>query len=294
MRIGIDLGGTKIEAIALDEDGRVVLQRRIASPSHDYSAIIAAITDLVAQVEHQLGSTCSVGLGTPGAPSAISGLMKNSNTTVINGRPLQADLEEALGRKVRLSNDANCFALSEAVDGSGAGYEVVFGVILGTGVGGGLVVSGRPLQGKNFLSGEWGHNPLPGAEARHPCYCGQRDCIETYLSGPGFLRSAREKLPQLTSTEELVGLSQAGNAQAQALLDEYAAQLARALAVVINIVDPDVIVLGGGLSNIDAIYPLVNRQLTNCVFGGECQTRVVKAAHGDASGVRGAAWLWPP
>ncbi len=293
MRIGIDLGGTKIEAIALADDGGVILQRRIASPSHDYTAIIAAITELVVQFERQLGVTCSVGLGTPGAPSAVSGLMKNSNTTVINGRPLQKDLEQALGRNVRLTNDANCFALSEAVDGSGADHEVVFGVILGTGVGGGLSVRGQLLQGKNFLAGEWGHNPLPGAAAQRQCYCGQRDCIETYLSGPGFLRSAKEKLPHLASTEELVGLSQTGNAQAQALLDEYAARLARALAGVINIVDPDIIVLGGGLSNIDAVYPLVNRQLSRCVFGEECQTRVVKATHGDASGVRGAAWLWP-
>lgn len=293
MRIGIDLGGTKIEAIALADNGRVLLQRRIASPSHNYQAIVAAIADLVCQFERELGCICTVGLGTPGAPSALSGLMKNSNTTVINGRPLQADLERALGRHVRLSNDANCFALSEAVDGSGAGYDVVFGVILGTGVGAGLVVHGEALQGRNFLAGEWGHNPLPGATMQRACYCGRRDCIETYLSGPGFLQSGREALPHLQSTAELARMAQEGSAQAQGLLKAYAARLAAALAGVINIVDPDVIVLGGGLSNMDAIYPLVNDLLADCVFGDECHTPVVKATHGDASGVRGAAWLWP-
>lgn len=293
MRIGIDLGGTKIEAIALADDGRVMLQRRIASPARDYHAIIAAIADLVDEFERELGCACPVGLGTPGAPSVRSGLMKNSNTTVINGRPLQADLEQALGREVRLSNDANCFALSEAVDGAGAGVAVVFGVILGTGVGGGLVMRGQSLQGKNFLAGEWGHNPLPGAAEQRECYCGHRDCIETYLSGPGLLRSAQQLLPQVASTAALVQMAQEGSDRAQALLNDYSVRLATALAGVVNILDPDVIVLGGGLSNIDAIYPQVNEQLAACVFGGECQTRVVKATHGDASGVRGAAWLWP-
>ncbi|WP_372749957.1 ROK family protein [Litorivivens sp.] len=293
MRIGIDLGGTKIEGVVLADSGAPLFRQRVASPSHNYDNIIDAIASMVAQFEREIGRQATVGVGTPGAPSIHSGLMKNANSTVINGKPLKADLEQALNREVRLANDANCFALSEAVDGAGSGQQVVFGVILGTGVGGGLVVDNQPLLGRNFLGGEWGHNPLPGANEHRRCYCGSSDCIETYLCGSGLLRSAKRLNPAIESTHDLAQRAQEGESSALAVIEAYAAALAKALATVINIADPDIIVLGGGLSNIDALYPLLNNQLAGSVFGRECQTSVVKALHGDASGVRGAAWLWP-
>jgi fructokinase len=280
MRIGIDLGGTKIEGIVIDAAGRACARRRVPTPRGDYRATVAAIAALVAALESESGARASVGVGIPGALSRVSGLVKNANSTCLIGQPLQRDLEAALGRPVRLANDANCFALSEAVDGAGRGARVVFGVILGTGVGGGIVVDGRVLEGPNAIAGEWGHNPLPlpaGDDLPlRPCYCGRAGCIETYLCGP-----ARER---------------DGGVAAAAAIARYEARLARALAGVINLLDPDVIVLGGGVSNVDRLYANVPRLWRAHVFSDHVATRLVQPAHGDASGVRGAAWLWggPP
>ena len=300
IRIGIDLGGTKIEALAIDAGGRERARKRIGSPAGDYALTIEAIRGLVAEVESGLGVRARVGIGTPGAVSPASGRIKNANSTQLNGRPLVADLVQALGREVRVANDADCFALSEASDGAGAGRRVVFGVILGTGVGGGLVVDGRPWVGPNAIAGEWGHNELPSrTEAGLPateCYCGRRRCIETYLSGPG-LAADHARLASAASTaadaRQVVALARAGDVQAKAALDRYCRRLASALATVINIVDPDVIVLGGGLSQIDELYPALPPLLAEYVFSDRCDTPVLRNRHGDASGVRGAAWLWP-
>ena len=300
IRIGIDLGGTKIEALAIDAEGRELARKRIAAPRHDYALTIEAIRGLVDEVEAGLGVRARVGIGTPGAVSPASGLVKNANSTELNGRSLVADLAAALGREVRVANDADCFALSEASDGAGAGRRVVFGVILGTGVGGGLVVDGRLWVGPNAIAGEWGHNELPSrTEAGLPdtrCYCGRRRCIETYLSGPG-LAADHARLaaaaPADVDARRIVALARAGDAQAQAALDRYCRRLASALATVINVVDPDVIVLGGGLSQVDELYPALPPLLGEYVFSDRCDTPVVRNRHGDASGVRGAAWLWP-
>jgi fructokinase len=272
LRIGIDLGGTKIEALALDAAGREVFRKRIPSPRGDYAATLAAIAQLVREAGEG-----TVGVGIPGALSRATGLVKNANSTWLIGKPLKADLEKAIGREVRLANDANCFALSEAVDGAGAGAEVVLGVILGTGVGGGIVVRGEVLTGPNAIAGEWGHNPLPLPQPRdlplRPCYCGRAGCIETYLSGPALARDGGD-----------------------AALDRYEERLARALAGVINILDPDVIVLGGGVSKVGRLYANVPRLWQPHVFSDRVDTRLAPPKHGDASGVRGAAWLWggPP
>jgi fructokinase len=272
LRIGIDLGGTKIEALAFDAAGREVFRKRIATPRGDYAATLAAIAGLVREAGEG-----TVGVGIPGALSRATALVKNANSTWLIGRPLQEDLESAIGREVRLANDANCFALSEAVDGAGAGAEVVFGVILGTGVGGGIVVRGEVLTGPNAIAGEWGHNPLPLPQAAdlplRPCYCGRAGCIETYLSGPALERDGGE-----------------------AALARYEERLARALAGVINILDPDVIVLGGGVSQVGRLYANVPRLWPRYVFSDRVATRLAPPRHGDASGVRGAAWLWggPP
>jgi fructokinase len=276
MRIGVDLGGTKIEAIMLD-GGREVFRKRIASPRGDYAATVTAIRILLEGLEG------TVGIGIPGALSRATGLVKNANSTWLIGKPLKQDLEKALGREVRIANDANCFALSEAVDGAGKGAEVVFGVILGTGVGGGIVVRGRVLAGPNAIAGEWGHNPLPlprDSDLPLPaCYCGRKGCIETYLSGPGLARDAKK-----SSAEEA--------AQDPRALARYEERLARALASVINVVDPDVIVLGGGMSNVARLYDSVPRLWGRYVFSDRVDTRIAPPAHGDSSGVRGAAWLW--
>jgi fructokinase len=272
LRIGIDLGGTKTEIIALADDGRELLRRRVATPRGDYLATIMAVTGLVESVENELGRRGSVGVGIPGAESRITGLVKNANSTWLIGRPLREDLQSALGREVRMENDANCFALSEATDGAAAGAEVVFGVILGTGVGGGIVVRGRPLVGANAVAGEWGHNPMPGEHHRPACYCGRKGCIETFLSGPA--------------------LAADGGADDPAALARYERRLARALAQVINILDPDVIVLGGGVSNLDRLYDSVPALWGEHVFSDQVATRLAKHRHGDSSGVRGAAWLW--
>lgn len=274
MRIGIDLGGTKTEIVVLGADGATLLRERVPTPRGDYAATVATIAALVKSAETKVGSggATPVGVGIPGAESRVTGLIKNANSTWLIGRPLRADLEAALGRPVRIANDANCFALSEAVDGAAAGAGVVFGVILGTGVGGGIVVRGEVLVGPNAIAGEWGHNPLPGATDGRPCYCGRQDCIETYLSGPA--------------------LAAEGGAQDEAAMRRYERRLARALAQVINILDPDVIVLGGGLSNLDRLYHHVPRLWGEWVFSDHVATPLVKNIHGDSSGVRGAAWLW--
>lgn len=296
MRIGIDLGGTKIEAIALDEDGRTVVRRRIASPRGDYTRTLEAVAELVALVEREAGTTGTVGVGIPGAVSPATGLIKNANSTWLIGHPFDADLAGRLGRPVRVVNDANAFALSEAVDGAAAGAAVVFGVILGTGVGGGLVVHGQPIVGANAVAGEWGHNPLPWPRDEErpgpPCYCGRCGCIETWVSGPGLSRDFVAAGGDDWTAEAIAQAAAAGHSQAQAALDRYVERLARALAHVINVIDPDVIVLGGGVSKLPSLPARVTACWGPWIFSDAVTTRLVTAAHGDASGVRGAAWLW--
>ena len=298
MRIGVDLGGSKIEAAALAGTGEVVLRRRIETPRDDYQAILRMIVDLVAGIEAELGMRTTVGLGIPGALSLSTGLVKNANTTCLIGRALDRDLARLLDRPLRLANDANCFALSEASDGAGAGCQVVFGVILGTGVGGGIVVDGRIIAGRNAIAGEWGHNPLPWpADDERPgptCYCGRRGCVETFLSGPALAGQWREASGRKGGPEELVEAASAGDPNAENLLRTYEARLARALAAVINLLDPDVIVLGGGLSNLARLYENLPALLPPYVFSDRVETRVLPPRHGDSSGVRGAAWLWSP
>lgn len=293
MRLGVDLGGTKIEIVALADDGAELLRRRAATPRGDYAGTVAAVCALVTAAETELGTAGSVGIGIPGAESQVSGLVKNANSTWLIGRSLREDLQTALKREVRLANDANCFALSEAVDGAAAGAEIVFGVILGTGVGGGIVVHGKVLAGANSIAGEWGHNRLPGDETFWPpCYCGRSGCVETFLSGPGMARDhAAVTGGGLTSAEIAAGAA-AGDVVCEATLLRYEERLARALAIVINILDPDAIVLGGGLSNFDRLYTNVPRLWGSEVFSDHVATRLLKNRHGDSSGVRGAAWLW--
>ena len=276
-RIGVDLGGTKIEGAALDATGRIVHRLRTPTPIGQYEATVAAIVDIVNSLEAKAGDRGSVGVGTPGARSLIDGRIKNANSTCLNGRPLKEDLERALDREIRMANDANCFALSEAVDGAARGASVVFGVILGTGVGAGVVVDGRILTGANAIAGEWGHNPLPLPETEDlplpDCYCGRKGCIETYLSGPALAIQA-------------AALGERG------ALERYERRLARCLAGVINLLDPDVIVLGGGLSNVQRLYDEVPALCKEYVFSDDIRTRIVPPMYGDSSGVRGAAWLW--
>ncbi len=296
MRIGIDLGGTKIEAIAID-GANALVRRRVSAPRGDYAATVAAVRGLVEGIEHELGSTCTVGIGIPGAISAVTGLVKNANSTWLIGQPLDRDLERALGRPVRVSNDANCFALSEATDGAAQGARTVFGVILGTGTGGGIVVDGRVLEGRHRIAGEWGHNPLPwprDSERPGPaCYCGRTGCIETFLSGPGLSATFTAIAGRRADAAEVAALADAGDADAHSALAIYETQLARALASIINVLDPDVIVLGGGVSNIVRLYTRVPALLKPFVFSDSAVTPIVAARHGDSSGVRGAAWLWP-
>jgi fructokinase len=296
MRIGIDLGGTKIEAIGMDSGGREVGRKRIPTP-RDYRRTLAAITELVHGIEAEGGEHGTVGVGLPGTPSPDTGLIKNANSTWLNGRPFVADLEVSVGRPVRVANDANCFALSEAIDGAAAGAAVVFGVIVGTGTGGGVVVNGQVLTGPNAVAGEWGHNPLPwpeGDEWPGPrCYCGRSGCIESFLSGPGLERDYGRNV----SADAVAALAEAGDAAAAGALERYESRMARALASIINVLDPDVIVLGGGLSNVPRLYENVPRLWAAHVFsagatGESIRTRLLPAKHGDASGVRGAAWLW--
>ncbi|HEY2904844.1 MAG TPA: ROK family protein [Vicinamibacterales bacterium] len=295
MRIGIDVGGTKLEAIALDSDSRELLRHRIPAPKGDYEATLAVIVALVATVETTVGERGTVGIGIPGAISPATGLVKNANSTWLNGRPMADDLARVLARPVRFENDANCFALSEATDGAARGAAVVFGVIIGTGTGGGLVVAGRVLTGANAIAGEWGHNPLPAPEDDErpgpACYCGRRGCIETFLSGPALARDYAGAGVSVDAAE-IAERARSGDRAADACLARYEHRMARALAGVINIVDPDVIVLGGGLSNIERLYESVPRLWTPHIFSDRVTTRLVRARHGDSSGVRGAAWLW--
>ena len=293
IRIGIDLGGTKIEIVALAADGAELLRSRVPAPRGDYEATLSAVAGLIQKAESEVGQRGSVGIGIPGAESRVTGLIKNANSTWLIGQPLRRDLQAVLKREVRLANDANCFALSEATDGAAAGAEVVFGVILGTGVGGGIVVNGKVLAGANAIAGEWGHNRLPGDEAAWPeCYCGRRGCVETFLSGPGMQRDHAGVNGEIADPAAIGARAAAGDAACEATLRRYEARCARALAAVINILDPDIVVLGGGLSNLDRIYENVPKLWSTHVFSDQVATRLMKNRHGDASGVRGAAWLW--
>jgi fructokinase len=297
VRIGVDLGGTKIEAIALQGDGTALVTRRVATPAGDYAATLGAIAELVAGVEREIGVTATVGVGSPGSTSARTGLIRNANSAVLNGKPLLRDLAELLGRPVRLANDADCFALSEAGDGAGAGRRVVFGAILGTGVGGGVVVAGELLTGPNGIAGEWGHNPLPWPrddERPGPaCYCGKYGCIETWLSGPALAADFARAGGRTLAPPAIVAAALVGDAVAEAALCRYEDRLARALANVINLIDPDAIVLGGGLSAITRLYANVTALLPRYVFSDFVATPLLPPRHGAASGVRGAAGLWP-
>jgi fructokinase len=296
MRIGIDLGGTKIAAAALDRHGKIVLEKRIATPAGDYEGTIEAIRRLVVELEAGLGRRGTVGIGIPGSPSKATGLIRNANSTWLIGRPFARDLAAALGRPVRLANDANCFALSEAADGAAAGAATVFGVILGTGVGGGIVIDGKLITGANAIAGEWGHSPLPWpADAERPgppCYCGKTGCIETFLSGPGLALDHRHTTGEALDAAAIAARAAAGEAKARASLARYEDRLARSLATVINLLDPDAIVLGGGLGRIERLYREVPRLWGRYVFSDGVATRLLPPRHGDASGVRGAAWLW--
>lgn len=296
MRIGIDLGGTKIEGVALSAAGEILVRQRVATP-RDYESTLVALTQLVLDVEEQAGARGSVGIGIPGAIVPETGLVKNANSIWLNGKPLGRDLEARLSRPVRLMNDANCFALSEASDGAAAGADVVYGVILGTGVGGGIVVGGRCLTGPNLIAGEWGHNPLPWLTAdEYPgpsCYCGKFGCVEAFLSGPGFEHDHLVHTGESRASREIVAAAAAGEAGASASLARYHDRLARALASLANLLDPDVIVLGGGMSNIDGLPEAAAAAVHRYVFSDTFVTPIVRARHGDSSGVRGAAWLWP-
>ena len=297
MRIGIDVGGTKTEAIALSDSGDILVRHRVSSPKGDYAATLHTIAALVSHVEAATGARGSIGVAIPGTISSATGLVKNANSTWLNGQPLGSDLTRLLQRPVRFANDANCFALSEATDGAAAGATSVFGVIVGTGTGGGLVVSGDVVVGVNAIAGEWGHNPMPWPRQDEwpgpACYCGRSGCIETFLSGPGLSRDFSRTTGERVAAEEIVTRAAAGDLKATMCLERYEDRFARALASVINIVDPDVIVVGGGLSNIDRLYTTVPGRWSAYVFSDLVATRLVKARHGDSSGVRGAAWLWP-
>jgi fructokinase len=296
VRIGIDLGGTKIEGIGLDGHD-VLVRRRVAAPRGDYDLTVRAIRDLVVAIQKETARKGTVGIGIPGAMSAESGLVKNANSTWIIGKPLMRDLESAVGQPVRIANDANCFVLSEATDGAAAGAHSVFGVFIGTGTGGGIVIDGRVLEGRHRIAGEWGHNPLPWALPEEQpgarCYCGAHGCIETYVSGPGLARTyAKLNGQKPLEALEIAALADTGDETASRALGVYESQLARALASIINVIDPDVIVLGGGLSNIKRLYRNVPALWSPHVFSDSADTPFVPAVHGDASGVRGAAWLW--
>lgn len=298
MRIGIDLGGTKIEGIVIGKGSRIVARERVATPAGDYAATVEAVAALALRLEAAAGGTAlPIGVGTPGAVSAASGRMKNCNSTCLNGQPLLADLEGRVGPRVRIANDADCMALSEASDGVAAGAEVVFGAILGTGVGGGIVVRGQLLRGANAIAGEWGHNPLPwpqpGELPGAACYCGRSGCIETWVSGPGLAADHARVNGAALRGEGIASAAAAGDAAAEATLQRYVQRLARGLAHIVNVLDPQVIVLGGGLSRLRRLYREVPEAWKPWIFSDEVHTRLLPALYGDASGVRGAAWLWP-
>ena len=298
MRIGLDLGGTKIEVIALDDSGNILLRRRMPTPAGDYAGTIAAIVHLAREAQNDIGGKATVGIATPGAISVRTGLLKNSNSTALNGKPIARDLSAALDRPIKIENDANCLAVSEAVDGAGADARIVFGVILGTGVGGGLVIDRQVWTGLNRIAGEWGHNPLPWASdseysSAHACYCGKRGCVETWLSGSGLVREFAARGGPRSTAGDIANAAESGDERAQQSLAAYKDRLARALAGVVNIVDPDIVVVGGGLSNIAGLYDALTERIGAYAFSDGISTRVVRALHGDSSGVRGAAWLWP-
>ncbi len=296
MLAGMDLGGSKTEAILLDDNGQTLLRTRRATPAGDYPGTLEVIAALHGELEARAGQQLPLGIGTPGSRSPATGLMRNANSTCLNGRDLQADLEARLRRPVRMANDADCFTLSEAVDGAGKDAPVVFGVIIGTGTGGGIAVNGRLLGGPNAVTGEWGHNPLPWPTADEQpgpaCWCGKHGCIETFLSGPGLEAEHRRRTGQALSGPEIVNAAEQGDREAEVTLSRYEDRLARGLAGIINVLDPEVIVLGGGLSGIDRLYDSVPRLWKPYVFSDVCATRLLPPVHGDSSGVRGAAWLW--
>ncbi|MCB1876380.1 MAG: ROK family protein [Chromatiales bacterium] len=297
VRLGIDLGGTKIEIAALRADGSESFRQRVATPQGDYRATLEAIAALIESADRRLGFAASIGIGTPGAISPTSGLLKNSNSVCLNGQPLFMDLENRLGRPIRMANDADCLTLSEATDGSATGVDIVFGVIIGTGCGGGIVTFGRPLAGANAIAGEWGHNPLPWpTDDERPgraCYCGKRGCVETWLSGPGMTEDHKLRSGTTLSPAQIDLQAQSGDALCESTLQRYEDRMARCLAGVINLLDPQIIVLGGGLSNLTRLYRNVPRLWGRYVFSDRVDTRLVAAKHGDSSGVRGAAMLWP-
>lgn len=299
LRCGIDLGGTKIEGVVLTAEGRVVARHRLATPQGDYPATLTVMAELLSILEAKVGAPmAAIGVATPGAVSRRNGAMKNCNSTCLNGRFFREDLAQLIGRPVRIANDANCLALSEAVDGAAAGRQCVFGVILGTGVGGGVVVGNRVLNGPNRITGEWGHNPMPGLGSEYPdeqrrCYCGRMNCVETYLSGPGLVATYRALGGSQRTAQDIATAAGDGESLAARALEQYCLQLAVASAVVINILDPDVVVVGGGLSQIETVYHRVPDLWSRFVFSDQVETQLVPAKYGDASGVRGAAWLWP-
>ncbi|EKN3345574.1 fructokinase [Yersinia ruckeri] len=300
MRIGIDLGGTKIEVIALANDGRELFRKRVETPRHDYHQTILAIASLVADAEKATDEQGSVGVGIPGTLSPFSGKVKNANSVWLNGQALDRDLSEKLARPVRMANDANCLAVSEAIDGAGAGRHLVFAAIIGTGCGSGIAIDGRVHSGGNGIAGEWGHNPLPWQnedelhyQSEVPCYCGKKGCIETFVSGTGFATDYFRLSGKSLKGKEIITLMEQGDAIAELTMQRYEQRFAKSLAHVINLFDPDVVVLGGGMSNVDRLYQTLPDLIRPWVFGGECETPIRKAIHGDSSGVRGAAWLWP-
>jgi fructokinase len=297
MRIGIDLGGTKIEALAIDDDGVELVRYRVDTPRDDYDATVMAMVELVRRIEKETENKGSVGAGIPGSISGINGLVKNANSTWLNGRPLDKDFALALGREVRIANDANCFAVSEATDGAAAGKHVVFGVILGTGCGGGVAIDARVQTGPNSVAGEWGHNPLPWQTPEEfpgpKCYCGRQGCMEMWVSGTGISLDYKNLTGRMCTAREIVAEFEMGNPDATDVIERFEDRLARGLAQVINVLDPDVIVIGGGVSRVKRIYEELPKKLPSYVFGGEVSTPVLPAMYGDSSGVRGAAWLWP-
>jgi fructokinase len=296
MRLGIDLGGTKIEIVALDDSGRVILRERVPTPKNDYQHCVTAMRDLVLNAENKLGAHGSVGVAIPGTISPKTGLVKNANSTALIGHPLDRDLSEALSRPIRIANDANCFVLSEATDGAASGQEIVFGIIAGTGVGGGVCVHGQVLMGAHAIAGEWGHNPLPRPRADEVpgphCYCGKNGCIESWCSGPAVSAQFEARTGIKAAAHEIAELAARNNPHATSVIEDFLDRFARSIAQIVNVLDPDTIVLGGGLSNIDALYRELPKRVEAYAFMPEGETRIVKNMHGDSSGVRGAAWLW--
>jgi fructokinase len=296
-RIGVDFGGTKIEVMAMDSDGRVLACHRTPTPRFDYEGSVRAVTEQVERIEREVGRMGTVGMAIPGTISAKTGLVKNANSTWLNGKPFDRDLSEALEREVRIANDANCLAVSEATDGAGAGKHLVFAVILGTGCGGGIALDGSVHNGMNGVAGEWGHNPLPWQTAEEypgpPCYCGRQGCIETWISGTGLAADYQRATEVKLAGPEIFARASAGEPSAAAALARYEHRLARSLAMIVNLLDPDVIVLGGGLSQIERLYKNVPPLIREYVFGKEADTPILPPKHGDSSGIRGAAWLWP-